>query len=47
MSYDAGNPSRPARMITAGTFLVLVGHLVRPQSGREARQARPEAAEDA
>ena len=28
MSYDPGNPSGPARMITAGTFLVLVGHLV-------------------
>jgi hypothetical protein len=27
MSYDPGNPSKPARMITAGTFFVLVLHL--------------------
>lgn len=28
MSYDPGNPSGPARMITAGTFIVFVGHLL-------------------
>ncbi len=28
MSYDPGNPSGPARMITAGTFVVFVAHLV-------------------
>ena len=27
MSYDPGNPSKPARMITAGTFLLFVAHL--------------------
>lgn len=27
MDYNPGNPNGPARMITAGTFLLLVGHL--------------------
>ena len=27
MEYDPGNPSRPARMITAGTFLLFLAHL--------------------
>ena len=27
MEYDAGNPSRPARLITAGTFLLFLAHL--------------------
>jgi hypothetical protein len=27
MSFDPGNPSRPARLITAGTFLLFVAHL--------------------
>ncbi len=28
MDYDPGNPSGPARMIAAGTFVLLAGHLV-------------------
>lgn len=28
MEYDPGNPSGPARMITAGTFILFVGHLI-------------------
>jgi len=28
MSYDPGNPSGPARLITAGTFLLFAAHLV-------------------
>ena len=27
MEYDPGNPSRPARLITAGTFLLFLAHL--------------------
>jgi hypothetical protein len=27
LEYDPGNPSGPARMITAGTFVLLAGHL--------------------
>ena len=27
MEYDPGNPSKPARMITAGTFLLFLAHL--------------------
>lgn len=27
MEYDPGNPSRPARVITAGTFLLFLAHL--------------------
>ncbi|MGH2755917.1 MAG: hypothetical protein ACRDLB_15995 [Actinomycetota bacterium] len=41
MSYDPGNPSGPARKITAGTFLVLVGHLVGlSRAERKARRER-------
>ena len=47
MSYDAGNPSRPARMITAGTFLVLVGHLVGLSLAERRAKRDREAAEDA
>ena len=47
MSYDPGNPSRPARMITAGTFLLLVGHLIGlSRAERRAKRDR-ERAEDA
>ena len=47
MQYDEGNPSGPARMITAGTFIVLVGHLF-GLSRAERRAARKrESAEDA
>lgn len=28
MEFDPGNPSGPARMITAGTFILFVGHLI-------------------
>lgn len=28
MEYDPGNPSGPARMITAGTFILFVGHMI-------------------
>jgi hypothetical protein len=46
MSYDPGNPSRPARTITAGTFLVLVGHLV-GLSRAEKRARRDRETQDA
>ena len=47
MSYDPGNPSRPARMITAGTFLVLVGHLFGLSRAEKRAKRDREAAEDA
>ena len=47
MSYDAGNPSRPARMITAGTLLILVGHLVGLSLAERRAKRDREAAEDA
>jgi hypothetical protein len=44
MSYDAGNPSKPARQITAGVFLVLVGHLFGlSRAERRARRDRESA----
>lgn len=47
MSYDPGNPSRPARMITAGTFILLVGHLVGLSLAERRAKRDREAAEDA
>ena len=47
MSYDPGNPSRPARMITAGTLLLLVGHLVGLSLAEKRAKRDREAAEDA
>jgi hypothetical protein len=47
MSYDPGNPSRPARMITAGTFIVLVGHLFGLSRAERRAKRERESAEDA
>ena len=47
MSYDPGNPSFPARRITAGTFLVLVGHLFGLSRAERRAKREREAAEDA
>ena len=47
MEYDPGNPQRPAKMITAGTFLLLVGHLfLLSRSEKQARRKREEAKTD-
>lgn len=41
MEYDFGNPSKPARQITAGTFLVFVLHLFGlSRSEKKAREKR-------
>ena len=41
MEYDYGNPSKPARQITAGTFLVFVLHLFGlSRSEKKAREKR-------
>lgn len=46
MDYDPGNPSGPARMIAAGTFLLLAGHLV-ALSRMEKRALKEKEKEDA
>lgn len=43
MEYDFGNPSKPARQITAGTFLIFVLHLFGlSRSEKKAREKREE-----